>query len=210
MAATSSGVRRRDATRTRAAILDAGETLFAEKGYDAVSLLEIAEAAGVSRATPSYFFGSKEKLYRAVLERVFEPAMTVVERARKLADEGRGSEEVIGETIGAYIDFLADHPNMVRLIEWEALTGGRFLTETGSHTAVIVEGLIVIGAELERGGFRRVDPIQLLVSVVALCFFPVAYGGTLLSAVGIDAHAAEFLDGRKRHVVDLVLNGIRR
>ena len=61
----------RDAARTRAAILDAAEQLFAERGFDATSLNDIAREAHVSRATPSYFFGSKEGLYVAVLERVF-------------------------------------------------------------------------------------------------------------------------------------------
>ena len=61
----------RDAVRTRTAILDAAERVFANRGFDATSLHEIAAAARVSRATPSYFFGSKKGLYVAVLERVF-------------------------------------------------------------------------------------------------------------------------------------------
>ena len=48
----------RNATRSRAAILDAAERLFAERGYDATSLTEVGAAAGVSRGTPGYFFGS--------------------------------------------------------------------------------------------------------------------------------------------------------
>src|SRR5438874_557424 len=56
----------------RTAILAAGERVFAERGYEGASLADIAELAGVSRATPSYFFGSKEDLYVAVLEQVFQ------------------------------------------------------------------------------------------------------------------------------------------
>ena len=59
----------RDAERTRAAILDAAERLFAEQGYDATSLTEVGAAAGVSRGTPGYFFGTKAELYQAVLDR---------------------------------------------------------------------------------------------------------------------------------------------
>ena len=61
----------RDAERSRGAILDAAESLFSERGFDAASLAEISALAGLSRATPSYFFGSKEKLYVAVLERAY-------------------------------------------------------------------------------------------------------------------------------------------
>ena len=61
----------RDAERSRETLLDAAEALFSQRGYDGVSLSEIAAAAGLSRGTPNYFFGSKEQLYRNVLERVF-------------------------------------------------------------------------------------------------------------------------------------------
>ena len=61
----------RDAERSRAAILDAAESLFAAQGYDATSLTQVGAAAGVSRGTSGYFFGSKSELYQAVLDRCF-------------------------------------------------------------------------------------------------------------------------------------------
>src|SRR5918911_4763660 len=61
----------RDAERSREAILAAAERLFAERGYEATTLQEIGAAAGLSRGTPSYFFGSKEQLYMDVLRRAF-------------------------------------------------------------------------------------------------------------------------------------------
>ena len=63
--------RERNPDRTREAILDAAERLFADQGYDVTSLSQVGQAAGVSRGTPGYFFGSKADLYRAVLERCF-------------------------------------------------------------------------------------------------------------------------------------------
>ena len=58
----------RDAERSRAAILDAAERLFAEQGYDATSLTNVGAVAGVSRGTPGYFFRSKAELYQAELD----------------------------------------------------------------------------------------------------------------------------------------------
>ena len=66
---TSIADRERNPARTRAAILDAAEKLFAQKGFDATSLNEVGLASGVSRGTPGYFFGSKAELYQAVLDR---------------------------------------------------------------------------------------------------------------------------------------------
>jgi AcrR family transcriptional regulator len=63
------------AGRSETAILDAAKALFLEEGYDAVSLDQIAERAGVSRQTVYNRFGGKEPLFRAMIERhwgVFE------------------------------------------------------------------------------------------------------------------------------------------
>src|SRR5712691_10113368 len=74
-------VKTRDAERSRAAILDAAEQLFAERGFDGASLGDIAGAAALSRATPSYFYGNKEQLYAAVLERIFADRDTATREA---------------------------------------------------------------------------------------------------------------------------------
>lgn len=55
---------------TRAALLDAAERLFSEKGYAAVGIREIAEAAGANLASIKYHFGSKSSLYVETVRRV--------------------------------------------------------------------------------------------------------------------------------------------
>ena len=62
--------RERNPDRTRELILDAAETLFAERGYEETSLADVGERAGVSRGTPGYFFGSKEIGRASCRERV--------------------------------------------------------------------------------------------------------------------------------------------
>jgi TetR/AcrR family transcriptional regulator len=56
---------RRDADRSRQTILDVAEQLFAEHGFEAVTMERIGRAAGLSRGAPGYYFGSKDALYRA-------------------------------------------------------------------------------------------------------------------------------------------------
>jgi AcrR family transcriptional regulator len=59
--------------RTKARILDAAERLFAESGYDGVSLRALAEEADAQLALIHYHFGNKLDVYRAVWARWFPP-----------------------------------------------------------------------------------------------------------------------------------------
>lgn len=208
MATARVAVRTRDPERTRETILDGAEALFAQLGYKATSLVEVGRRAGVSRGTPGYFFGSKEQLYRAVLDRAFERARTVLTEARqRAAASGGGPQALLREGVNSYLDFLAFHPTFVRLVEWEALGGGRFLGDVPAHLAGLQEALSTAEGELARGVFRAVEPAHLLVSIMGLCWFPFAHAETV-RVLGLNPGDPAFLESRKRHVVDLVLNGL--
>ena len=199
----------RDADRSRAAILDAAERLFADKGYDATSLNEVGKVAGVSRATPGYFFGSKSDLYQAVLDRCFAEVREAVRagRARALAS-AQSPDTILAGAVSDYFDFLAARPNFIRLIEREALNGGR-LPEGVSHLSAGQEALAAISAELGLDDAPSGDAAQLLLSIISLCWFPLIHAATVAPAVGVGLDDAEDLERRKRHVISLVLHGLR-
>lgn len=199
--------RERNATRSRTAILDAAETLFAHKGYETTSLSEVGAAAGVSRGTPGYFFGSKPDLYQAVLERCFEEVREAVRagRARALASS-QMPEAILAGAVSDYFDFLAKRPNFVRLIEREALGAGG-LPDAG-HLSAGQEALAAMSAELGLDDSPSGDAAQLLLSIIALCWFHLIHARTVAPAVGVSLDAAADLERRKRHVVGLVLHGL--
>ncbi len=64
--------RQRDAERTRAAILNAAQTLFSTQGFAHTGVREVAELAGANPALVIRYFGSKEGLFRATLEQVLD------------------------------------------------------------------------------------------------------------------------------------------
>jgi AcrR family transcriptional regulator len=66
--ATTSPRRRHDAQASRRALLDAADALFDERGYDAATVRDIGERAGVDAALIARYFGGKEGLYLATLE----------------------------------------------------------------------------------------------------------------------------------------------
>jgi len=199
----------RDAERSRAAILDAAERLFAEQGYDATSLTNVGAVAGVSRGTPGYFFRSKAELYQAVLDRSFAEVSEAVRagRARALASN-ESPETILAGAVADYFDFLSTRPNFVRLIEREALNGGR-LPDGVSHISAGQEALAAIADELGLDDAPSGEAAQLLLSIISLCWFPMIHARTVAPAVGVRLEDSQELERRKRHVIDLVLHGIR-
>ena len=199
----------RNPDRSRAAILDAAEQLFAEHGYDATSLTQVGAAAGVSRGTPGYFFRSKAELYQAVLDRSFAEVREAVRagRARALASN-ESAETILAGAVSDYFDFLAARPNFVRLIEREALSGTR-LPHGLSHLSAGQEALAAMSAELGLDDSPSGEAAQLLLSIISLCWFPMIHARTVAPAVGVRLEDQDEIDRRKRHVIDLVLHGIR-
>jgi TetR/AcrR family transcriptional regulator len=200
--------RERNPARTRAAILDAAEKLFAQKGFEATSLNEVGTAAGVSRGTPGYFFGAKADLYQAVLDRSFTEVREAVRagRARALASN-QTPDAILAGAVSDYFDFLAARPNFIRLIEREALNGGPQLDEV-SHLSAGQEALAAISAELGLDDSPSGEAAQLLLSIIALCWFHLIHARTVAPAVGVTLENADDLERRRRHIVGLVLNGL--
>ena len=202
------GIRHRDATASRQAILDAAEQLFAQRGYERTSLHEIGRLAGVSAALPAYFFGGKQALYEAVLERLLlererrlEPIATLAAQELERSGRLRPALELL---IDGYIDFLRERTTLVRLMGREALGAGRHLAPGPRHSVAVASGLARFIRSLPPPPGPSVDPEQLLISVVALCFFPIEHNDTMLAAMGLDATGEQFVADRKRHVVDVL------
>jgi AcrR family transcriptional regulator len=199
----------RDAERSRAAILDAAERLFAEQGYDATSLTQVGAEAGVSRGTPGYFFRSKAELYQAVLDRSFAEVSEAVRTGRERALASNESPDtILAGAVSDYFDFLAARPNFVRLIEREALSGST-LPEGNNAFSAGQEALAAISAELGLDDAPSGEAAQLLLSIISLCWFPMIHARTVAPAVGVQLDDPEQVERRKRHVIDLVLHGLR-
>jgi len=197
----------RDPERSREAILDAAEHLFAEKGYEGTSLQEIGQHANVSRGTPNYFFGSKERLYGNVLDRVFEAEQASL--MQSLGEQGdSGTQDILALAVSSFVDFLRARPTFPRLIEREALQNARFLKTRSAYLKVFKAGLALIEGEVTRPNRRPIDPAHLLVSIIALCWFPLVHTETFLHPLGMDTTAPHFWEDRKRHILDLVLYGL--
>ena len=202
--------RERNAARSREAILDAAERLFAQQGYGATSLSQVGKMAGVSRATPGYFYGSKPELYRAVLDRCFGEVSRAVQAGRDRAlASGESAEVVLEGAVSDYFDFLVSRPNFIRLLEREALAARGTLPEAAVEVQAGREALAALAVELGLDPSPSGEAAHLLLSIIALCWFPLVHASTVAQAVGVKVEGAAALARRKRHVIDLVLHGVQ-
>ncbi len=93
--------------RTRASILAAAETLFAERGFAETRLEDVAAAVGIRRASIVYYFADKPALYDAVLADVFGGLLARIEPV--LNGAGALAERAI-TAVSTWIDYVAARP----------------------------------------------------------------------------------------------------
>lgn len=195
--------RTRDADRSRRAILDAAEALFAERGFESVSLQDIGEAAGLSRGTPNYFFGGKEDLYVAVLQRVFadreiatkrafEPVHAWCESPRPTSLRGP-----LTRAVESYMSFLLERQAFVRLLVREELRRGEGLRLAQREAVAMREALAAVRAVAAARSLRRFDVDDAVLLLVSLTFSPLSQRSTFMAALGRDLADAAV---RRRHV----------
>ena len=119
------------AQTTAERILDAAEDLFAQKGYSATSLGDVADRVGIRSPSLYNHFRNKEALYEAVLERL------LVEFGRPLI-EMQESNELSQDRVLQWLETIVRqhhaNPNLARLLQHAALSGG-------PHTNEIIERL---------------------------------------------------------------------
>jgi len=145
-------------------ILDAAEKLFSEIGFDASSTRAIAAKAGVNMAMLSYYFGSKDGLYKAVLER----RLGIYEQTFHILNDEASSWDQLYTCVDSHAEHaLSDH-YFQRLIHRELSLQQRsdvtdFITDHISRTTNEVKQIISKG--IENGSFRNVD-IELTVASI--------------------------------------------
>ncbi len=101
------------AARTRAALIEAGEALFAARGFSATRLEDVAAAVGIRRASIVYHFRDKRALYDAVLADVMAG---LHERIAPLLRDDAPLGRRIESAVGAWVSYVGERPSLARLL----------------------------------------------------------------------------------------------
>jgi TetR/AcrR family transcriptional regulator len=202
---------RETSQRTRIRILEAATREFAERGFDAGRMDEIALRAGVAKNVLYYYFGSKDDLFSAVLERTYEAI-----RARQQDLHLRNLEPV--EAMRQLVVFTgriwSQFPHFQRLLHSENLHEGRHVARSERIPQLYNPLMDTLQALLARGHtagvFRAdVDPVDLYISITSLSAHYVAHQHTFAAIFGKRLMTPGRLKQRLDHAADMVLAYLR-
>jgi AcrR family transcriptional regulator len=154
---------------TRDVILNAAKKEFAQRGYSGARMSSIAKRAGVNQALIHYYFSSKEKLYREVLEFLFHHEESHIIEEYFKEDVLTPPEALYAAIcILVYLHHDAIDPETNRIISWEIAEGG------DTFKKLLVEYLYpkldrithIVQQGIEEGYFETSDPFMIVFNLV--------------------------------------------
>lgn len=202
----------RDPERTRQAILAAAETEFADNGLAGARVDVIAEQAGANKRMLYYYFGSKEDLYLAVLERAYS-AMRQAERDLDLT--ALEPLEAVKTLVEFKFDYCQKNPTIIPLLSGENMHGAKYLKRSRKLRDMHLSLVDVIRKLLATGEAKGliqpgIDPLHLYLSMSALSYFYFSNSATLSVVFGRPLSSPSEQQLRREHAVDVILSYVRK
>jgi AcrR family transcriptional regulator len=200
-------IRGNAADETRSNILNVAMREFADKGLAGARIDEIAEKTATSKRMIYYYFGGKDELYRAVLETAYAAI-----RTREAAEnfEAMPATDALKAQVEHTFDYHADNPAFVRLVMNENILHGAHIGHVSGlqerNRSVIASLKAILDKGVDEGVFRSgLDPIQLHMTISALCFYNVSNRYTFSANFGVNLGDPAILQQRRGDVVATVL-----
>ncbi len=198
--------RRRDREATRARILKAATQEFSRNGFAGARGDRIAQRARSSERMVYYYFGSKEGLFREVLENVYA-ALRDAQRGLRLDDQDPWA------ALAGFCRFVwryyADHPEFIGLLNTENMYHARHLRKSPHLRELVSPVIRLLEDLLERGRaagvFRDgVDPVHLYITIASLGYFYLSNQHTLSAVLGHDLSASARAEAHWASCVEMV------
>ncbi len=188
-------------------ILNAAKNAFAQKGFAAVGIREIAKEAGLNSATLYHYFKNKDEIYSEILEQTYNKIVEILQEISTLEME---EKEVVKVAVGRYIDFIYENRGFLKILVHELNLETEMVVRIakkfyGNFSKLAEE---MINARKKSSGERSVNPRHLLISGIGLCTIHFILAPLLNILEGKDQLSHEMLEERKEAVTDLMLYGI--
>jgi TetR/AcrR family transcriptional regulator len=191
---------------SRAAILKAAVTEFAEHGIAGARTDAIARAAHVNKALLYYYFKDKDALYEAVLDHVFSGLRA---RVMPVLESKLPPRQKMLEYLGAYFDYIAANPRFPRVVQAEWMRSGagsaRMQRVAKEYFRPIFRKLAdVLREGIEAEEFRAVNPMDFLPSVVGIIIFYFSAAPLMKTLMRVDPLSVERIRERRKFVLNFI------
>lgn len=196
----------RDSERTKRAILASALNEFSSHGYSGARIERIALKAKCNIRMLYAYFGNKDDLYLAVLERAYEDIRA---RESELSLKREEPLEGILKLLRFTFEYFANNPQFESLLHNENMMRGKFVLQSNrvDQTAIPLRDSI---ADLLRRGQksgvlrRELDPVQIYVTIAALSRFHLANAYSLSALLKSDLTLPDWRKERLSHATELL------
>ncbi|GAB6262519.1 TetR/AcrR family transcriptional regulator [Photobacterium sp. CCB-ST2H9] len=191
-----------------AALLDAAERLLNRKSYKSITIRELAAEAGTQSAMISYYFGNKEGLFLALLDRTGDMRQRRLQQVAGLL--GTEPERVLPVLVSTISDIMTEEPWLINLVKDEVLASEGRLREHFVKTFPVRIGhaLLTMFSVLQQKGILRaeINPRFATASMISLMAFPMIAEPLIQGVLGVDRQVLRS-DAWKQHLTLLLTQG---
>jgi TetR/AcrR family transcriptional regulator len=192
----------RSRAQAPAAVLEAAEAIFAERGFAATRLEDVADRVGIRRASIVYYFKDKKELYHAVLASVFGGLLAKIDEALTRPDPLTVRIEA---AVGAGIDFVGARPSIARLLLREVADAARAPAGRAQYAAFAISYQTGVRRDrAESARFARIDPVHVASTIAGATVFFVAAMPALLPHLDLDPVSPAHLAAHREEVLRIV------
>jgi AcrR family transcriptional regulator len=204
-------LRRNDPERTKQDILAVATEEFATHGLSGARVDAIAARTRTTKRAIYYYFGSKEGLYVAVLEKAYGDIRAI---EGDLHLEDLDPEQAIRRLAEFTFDYQEANPDFIRLVSIENIHHAEHIAESESirnlNIAIIETIAVILERGKQQGLFRaEVEPVDLHMLISSFCFFRVSNRYTFGAIFRQDLSAPDIRDKHKRMLGDAVIRYLR-
>lgn len=199
--------RKNDPERTKEDIVVVATAEFAQFGLAGARVDAIAEKTKTSKRMIYYYFGGKEELYLAVLERAYRRTRS---REDDLQLAGMPPGEALKELINSTFDHNEQNPDFIRIVSSENINNAMHMKRSTELSELNISVIRVLEDILCRGYrdgvfCRRIEPLDLHMMISALCFFRVSNRHTFGALFHCDLSEPQTYARHRGMAADMIL-----
>jgi AcrR family transcriptional regulator len=185
--------------RRREDIIREATTLFAERGYEGVSMADLAARVGLRKASLFHHFASKEEIYVEALGRLVDKVREAVSAPVSLPGTHQERLDAMGDALATV---LGENPHAAVLLMREVMDWGPLVRDRlADHIMAALESTeAFIRAGQAEGVFSDLEPKHLLITFVGMHFMPYVIGGITQRLVGAEVASPAAVEARREAI----------